>query len=122
MKLRIKGNSIRFRLNKSDVDRLSAEGHLEEQTHFGNAVFTYAVEADMEAVSLRASLEHNRIVLHVPDEFLTGWPQNEKIGMRGEVDLKNGSSLSLLIEKDFVCLDDTEEDQSDNFPNPHAAC
>jgi hypothetical protein len=26
----------------------------------------------------------------------------------------------LLVEKDFVCLDNTIEDQSDNYPNPLA--
>lgn len=122
MKLRIKGNSIRFRLNKSDVKKLAAEGYLEEHTHFGNAVFTYAIDAALDAGDMSASLEHNRIILHVPDEFLKDWPGNDKVGMKSFIDLKNGESLSLLIEKDFVCLDDTEEDQSDNYANPNAAC
>ena len=26
--------------------------------------------------------------------------------------------VSLLVEKDFVCNDKVEEDQSDNYPNP----
>jgi hypothetical protein len=28
--------------------------------------------------------------------------------------------LHLLVEKDFTCLDNVAEDQSDNFPNPLA--
>ena len=28
--------------------------------------------------------------------------------------------LYILIEKDFKCLDNTIEDQSDNYPNPLA--
>jgi len=28
--------------------------------------------------------------------------------------------LHLLVEKDFVCLDEVAEDQSDNYPNPLA--
>ena len=28
----------------------------------------------------------------------------------------------LLIEKDFVCLDHTLEDQSDNYANPNKVC
>lgn len=122
MKLRIKGNSIRFRLNRTDVKKLSEGGFLEEHTHFGNAIFSYAADAALDASELSASLEHNRIVLHVPDEFLKGWDENDKVGMKSLVDLKNGQTLSLLIEKDFVCLDDTEEDQSDNYTNPNAAC
>jgi len=30
--------------------------------------------------------------------------------------------LKLLLEKDFVCLDDTDEDQSDQYDNPNAKC
>jgi hypothetical protein len=26
------------------------------------------------------------------------------------------------VEKDFVCLDHTDEDQSDNYPNPNRTC
>jgi hypothetical protein len=32
--------------------------------------------------------------------------------------MENGKELFLLLEKDFVCLDETIEDQSDNYPNP----
>ena len=32
----------------------------------------------------------------------------------------NQGDLHLLIEKDFTCLDNIEEDQSDNYPNPLA--
>jgi hypothetical protein len=28
------------------------------------------------------------------------------------------AGLHLLIEKDFTCLDNVDEDQSDNYPNP----
>jgi len=30
------------------------------------------------------------------------------------------AGLHLLVEKDFVCLDEVNEDQSDNYPNPLA--
>jgi hypothetical protein len=29
-------------------------------------------------------------------------------------------NLHLLVEKDFTCLDNVAEDQSDNYPNPLA--
>ncbi len=29
--------------------------------------------------------------------------------------------LFLLVEKDFTCLDNVSEDQSDNYPNPLAS-
>jgi len=36
--------------------------------------------------------------------------------------INDDQSLYLLIEKDFKCLDETTEDQSDNFENPNIAC
>ena len=35
-------------------------------------------------------------------------------------DLSNGDKFFLLLEKDFACLDNTHEDQSDKYPNPKA--
>jgi hypothetical protein len=32
----------------------------------------------------------------------------------------SSNSLYLLVEKDFKCLDNVAEDQSDNYPNPLA--
>ncbi len=41
MKLRIKANSLRIRLTKTEVNRIASEdGYLEEQTSFGNTHFT----------------------------------------------------------------------------------
>jgi hypothetical protein len=34
MKIRIKGNSLRYRLTKSDVAQLAEEGHLQEEVDF----------------------------------------------------------------------------------------
>lgn len=44
------------------------------------------------------------------------------VGFNNKMPLDNGEHLFLLVEKDFVCLDNTFEDQSDNFPNPNAVC
>jgi hypothetical protein len=32
----------------------------------------------------------------------------------------NDGEVQLLIEKDFTCLDNVADDQSDNYPNPMA--
>jgi hypothetical protein len=41
--------------------------------------------------------------------------ETDKVGFEG----KHGA-LNLLVEKDFTCLDNVAEDQSDNYPNPLA--
>jgi hypothetical protein len=50
------------------------------------------------------------------------WTDTDLVGFQHEYDLRNGTKLFLLVEKDFVCLDNTFEDQSDNYPNPNGPC
>jgi len=122
MKLRIKGNSLRIRLTKSEVSKLADTGYLQEQTIFPNNTFTYALQADESTTVLFATLGNNKITMHIPSSFIRNWPENDIVGINATMPFFEDGSLHLLVEKDFVCLDDTTEDQSDNFENPNKAC
>jgi hypothetical protein len=123
MKLRIKGNSIRIRLTKTEVNRISSEdGYLEEQTSFGNTTFIYALQQVVTGDELSASFEGNKITMFVPSSLTNDWPQNNVVGFEANMLLPDNKSLYLLLEKDFVCLDHTTEDQSDHYDNPNKAC
>ncbi|MET7256760.1 DUF7009 family protein [Dyadobacter fermentans] len=117
MKIRIYGNSVRFRLSKTEVGQLENEGYLEETTDFGPAQFAYAVQKS-PVNKLQARFEHNKITLEVPEMLLAGWAANNTVGFEGNMPLGDGGSLLMLIEKDFKCLDNVDEDQSDNYDNP----
>jgi len=121
MKLRIKANSIRYRLSKTDVSRLADTGYLEEYTAFPGKQLTYALQKT-DAEVLSASFLDDTITLFIPDTFVKEWPDNDVIGLDTRMPLPGNESLYLLIEKDFVCLDDTTEDQSDNYENPNKTC
>lgn len=122
MKLRIKGNSLRIRLSRSEVERLSLTGYLEEQTLFGENKFVYALQRVNEADELSATLEHNKITMLVPFKLVKDWPENNVVGFNANMPLTDNNSLYLLLEKDFICLDETTEDQSDNYENPNKTC
>jgi len=122
MKLRIKGNSIRFRLSKSEVAKLAQTGYLEEQTSFGDNRFLYALKQVADADDLSASFGQDKITMFVPSKFVYGWPENDIVGFNANMPLKDGSNLYLLVEKDFICLDETTEDQADNYENPNKTC
>lgn len=122
MKLRIKGNSIRFRLSKSEVAKLARTGYLEEQTSFGDNKFLYALKQVEDANDLSASFDQHTIIMFVPSKFVKGWPENDLVGFNSNMVLSDGNSLYLLLEKDFICLDETTEDQSDNYENPNKTC
>ena len=114
MKLRIKGNSIRFRLTKSEVERLAAEKSVEEVVRLSSQNFSYAIEQDF-VPNIRASFEDGRLTVFVPQETARQWAHGDEIGLDGDDD-----GLRILIEKDFVCLAPRAgEDESDNFPHPN---
>lgn len=123
MKIRIKGNSIRYRLTKTEIARFGKNGYLEEKTEFLNgAEFYYCLERRPGMDELQASFENNRITVFVPEHTAAEWTTTEIVGYDTKIQLGEGKELLLLIEKDFVCLDHTMEDQSDNYPNPNKSC
>jgi len=117
MKIRIKGDSIRFRLTKTEVEELCNKGRIEEVTHFKSNTFTYAVQQS-QAEGLSASMKANTITLYINEAQLQGWDTDNTVGFENVEKLDSNTELSLLLEKDFVCLDQRLEDQSDNYPNP----
>ncbi|WP_297794772.1 hypothetical protein [uncultured Eudoraea sp.] len=120
MKIRILGNSVRFRLTRSEVDTLCTKGYIEDRTHFDSQVFTYAVKMEAHAKKLSAQFKDNTIILNLPLSLGENWHRNEQVGFNGHMEIDRKNALSLLLEKDFICLDERLEDQSDNYPNPKA--
>jgi hypothetical protein len=122
MKLRIKGNSIRIRLSKIEVDELAAGSSLYDNTYFGTNTFGYSVQPVNNGGDLSASFANNIITLNVPKALLKEWPTNSVVGFESKMPIENSGHLQLLLEKDFKCLDKTTEDQSDFFDNPSKTC
>lgn len=124
MKIRIKGNSIRYRLTRSEVEQFGRDGYIEERTEFGNNhLFLYALRTTNELDHLSASFVGIKITLLVPSAMAAEWVSSETVGYSGAVSLDNGNTLTLLLEKDFKCIDsDVKEDQSDNYENPLITC
>ena len=122
MKIRIKGNSIRLRLTKTEVDNFAANGFVEEKTEFGDTYFSYRMESSAHHHELAAAYQGNIITVFIPAAIAQNWTSTELVGFENKMDIGNNKQLFLLVEKDFVCLDNTFEDQSDNFPNPNAVC
>lgn len=122
MKLRIKGNSIRLRLTKTEVASIATKGHLEEHTNFGPNRFEYALIKVDDSNEMSASFINHGITVYVPDRMVRDWPDNDIISLEARIPTSENETLYILVEKDFVCLDHTTEDQSDNYPNPNKAC
>ena len=120
MKIRIQDNSIRYRLTMSEVAAFSRDGVVESCTSFEQDEFRYVLKTKSHITGLTATFENNTITMWVPAKDARGWAKSTEIGFSNTVALEGGKELSLLLEKDFACLDETGEDQSDNYPNPRA--
>ena len=112
MKIRIKGNSLRYRLTKTDVENFDRDGYLEESTNFGSQLFKYAQQRSATEF-LTAGFSDNTIIMYMPAAMTVEWASTDRVGYES-----NHNQMYLLIEKDFKCLDNVAEDQSDNYPNP----
>lgn len=117
MKLRIRGNSVRFRLTRGELDALRDSGRVEEHTEFPfSGTLTYAVCVDDAANALAASFENAELRVTLPRALLNCWLAPQEVGVSGAQNLPGGSSLALLLEKDFPCLTPRAgEEDSDAF-------
>ena len=123
MKIRIKGNSIRLRLSKTEVDTFGNEGLIEDATEFANGAFVYAMAKDATVAHLSATWDNGKITILVPEAIAEEWTGTDTVGYEHDMETGAGKSLFLLIEKDFKCIDaDVREDQSDNYEHPTHTC
>ena len=121
MKVRIKGNSVRYRLGKSEVEKFGQTGELIESTETLGETFIYQlIRANVP--HLQVQFQQQTLSFYVPESIASEWVQTERIGFEYRMPLPNGKEGFLLLEKDFVCIDNTFEDQSDNNPNPNGPC
>lgn len=126
MKLRIKGNLLRFRLGKSEVQAFAATGKVEQKVRFGlpgQNDLCYLIEKTADD-GFSGSFANGVITVRIPEALVDAWAGSDQIGIEGR-QMNDQTDLRFLIEKDFVCLSDHEsEDQSDKYPHPNgeAAC
>lgn len=128
MKLRIKGNSIRLRLGRSEVMRLAIDGRVEESTAFGPSIeqcFVYALCVSDEEPGVTANFADRRMVIRVPANLIYQWMMTDRVGIDAIQGSGDIGELRIIIEKDFECIEAPPGDsQADAFPRPEsgAAC
>jgi len=121
MKLRIHENSIRLRLNRSEVAQLAEVGRVENAVEFGtNGKLSYSVEATPGLESARAVFVNGDIRVEVPAGAAREWAATDRVEISGEQRGRDDRRLSILVEKDFKCIHKDSEDE-EAFPNPLAA-
>ena len=115
MKLRIRGNSLRFRLTQTEVAELVRAGRVENRTQLGqDAALGLVFRLQLSAFRLVPGVEFDagRLTVSLPEAQAKSWARENEVGIYGE----ESWGLKLSIEKDFQCLDQRpNENDSDAF-------
>ncbi|HEX8322785.1 MAG TPA: hypothetical protein VF595_02625 [Tepidisphaeraceae bacterium] len=124
MKVRLRGQSIRFRLTRSEVTALGDGRLVSDRTVIGPAhdiALGLRTDADADRVTPRS--ENGLLVYALPAASVARLAGSDAVGFAADVEVANGLTLHVLIEKDFVCLDNPHhEPQDDAYPNPSLNC
>jgi hypothetical protein len=123
MKLRIKGNSLRLRVSRSEHARFQAGGRIEETIHFTaapDATLTYALESALRPSPVTVRYGSREVTVILSKDRARIWGAQSEVGVYTTLDMGPAGSLEVVVEKDFACLDRSDEDNSDTFVNPLA--
>lgn len=122
MKLRIRGNSLRLRLTRSEVDDFASSGRVADRIVLApGQALGYTLRRVSDRATIGAQLVDDRLEILVPAAAAARWSGSDDVSLTAEQINGERHALRILIEKDFACLATREgEDDSDAFPNPRA--
>ena len=124
MKLRIKGNSLRIRVGRTEVVEFLRTGKLKDTIHFGSAPdakLTYALEiATADTTDTHVRYRNQEVTVFLVANQALQWSKDDEIGIYTQVPLGTGAVLDITVEKDFACLDGSDDESEDAFRNPNA--
>jgi hypothetical protein len=122
MKLRIKGDSLRLRVSRSEHNRILCGERVEDTIHFSSepdAKLTYSLETASHGAATGVHYSPGQITVRLAKQDVGAWADPSQAGIYTSVGIGSENSLELVIEKDFACLDRSDENNTDTFENPH---
>ena len=122
MKLRIRGNSLRLRVSRTELERIAEQGSAEDSIRFAPGTeWRYGIEVK-PAGDVAAQFAANALRVVLPKPRVDRWLGDQEVAIEGLQPIGYGETLRILVEKDYTCLAPrTGEDDSDLFVNPEAA-
>ena len=119
MKLRIRDDSLRLRLSRSEVALVGRGEPVRAVMHVtpGRAL-TYELVPAGDVNHATVDLDAGTLSVQIPSSQARAWAAADDVSIRVRQDAGD-AELRLLIEKDFRCLAPREEeDDGDAFPHP----
>ncbi len=87
-------------------------------------ILTYALESALKPSPLTVRYGPREVTVILSQDRARIWGAQNEVGVYTTLDMGPAGSLEVVVEKDFACLDRSDEDNSDTFANPlvGAAC
>jgi hypothetical protein len=122
MKLRIRGNSLRLRVSRTELLQIAEQGSAEDSIRFAPGTeWRYGIDVK-PAGAVAAQFAANSLRVVLPKARVEQWLDDREVAIEGEQPIGNGETLRILVEKDYTCLAPrTGEDDADLFVNPQQA-
>lgn len=98
-------------------------GRVEEQICFSlypPRSLVYVILLDEGTREPAVTLEGYAIVARLPRERALAWANSDEVALSSSMKIDESRLLTLLVEKDFACLDLSDEENADTYPNPNA--
>src|SRR5258708_33319455 len=103
MKLRIHANSLRLRLDRSDVEQFRRIGICAGALRFGSgSQLTYTLESSPVLNTMEARYHQDCIRVLLPLEMAREWADSDQISL--SLNRSDDTGPLLLVEKDFQWL------------------
>jgi uncharacterized protein DUF7009 len=100
MKLRIRGNSLRLRVSKTELARIAESGKAEDTVRFSSEQsLRYAIEVRPTG-AVTASFADAAILVTLPKARLDLWLRPGEVSVEGSQPVGGGKELQILLEKD----------------------
>lgn len=100
MKLRLKGSTLRIRLDAEEIDLLTSDQPVVEQLEISDGApgWSYGIAGSAEVESLTLRLNESGLAVLLPRDVLREWAASDEEGFYGEYD-----GVEVSLEKDRGC-------------------
>lgn len=124
MKIRMQSNSIRYRLKEPEVNEFKNTGiiteHIQLGPDAGSSLRFILQKSDVKNIIVQS--ETNTTIILIPHDIANKWTDTSSVGFDAIIQLGNGTKLKVLVEKDFECLEGSQEENIGAYPNPNKSC
>jgi hypothetical protein len=119
MKLRIRGNSLRLRVSRTELTKIAEQGSARDSIRFApGAELHYGIEVNPSG-EVGAQFGATALRVFLPRARVERWLDAAEVAIEGQQPIGDGQMLRILVEKDYTCLAPRAgEDDTDLFPNP----